>query len=88
MRTHLDRSTHRLCLPLAAAAESMRCGKWVVNETSSTAEILQKCGEPQQKEVKKEDVYARKTLGHSNKVGETVIERWHYKRSPARCPCW
>ena len=40
-----------LLLPLAAPADSMRCGKWVVNETASSAEILQKCGEPQQKDV-------------------------------------
>ena len=46
-------------LPLAATAESMRCGKWVVNETMTTAEILQKCGEPQNKEVSKEDVFAQ-----------------------------
>ena len=38
----------------------MRCGKWVVNETMTTAEILQKCGEPQNKEVSKEDVYRAK----------------------------
>ena len=86
MRTHLIAALIALCLPLAAAADSMRCGKWVVNETSSSAEILQKCGEPQQKDVKKEDVYARNTLGHSNKVGETVIERWLYKRSSGSLP--
>lgn len=73
-------------LPLAASADSMRCGKWVVNETSSSAEILEKCGEPQQKDVTTEDVRARNTLGHTNKVGVTVTERWIYKRSTGSLP--
>lgn len=65
-----------LILPLAAAADSMRCGKWVVNETRSAAEILQKCGEPQKKDITKEDVYARNAIGGNSKVGVKVIERW------------
>ena len=68
-------------LPLAASADSMRCGKWIVNETMTTDEILQKCGEPQQKDVSKEDVYARNQAGYSTKRGEQVIERWYYKPS-------
>jgi hypothetical protein len=70
-----------LILPLAASAESMRCGKWVVSETASTAEILEKCGEPQKKDVSHEDVYARNTLGNTNKVGVKVTERWRYQAS-------
>ena len=70
-----------LILPLAASAESMRCGKWVVSETASTAEILEKCGEPQKKDVAHEDVYVRNTLGNTNKVGVKVTERWRYQAS-------
>lgn len=70
-----------LLLPLAASAESMRCGKWVVSETSSTAEILEKCGAPQKKDVSREDVYARNTLGTTNKIGVKVTERWRYQAS-------
>ena len=51
-------------LPFAASAESMRCGKWVVSETSAAAEILEKCGEPQQKDVAREDVLGKNTLGN------------------------
>ena len=68
-------------LPLAASAESMRCGKWIVNETMTTDEILQKCGEPQKKDVSKEDVYSRNQAGYSTKRGEQVTERWYYKPS-------
>ena len=77
-----------LILPLAASAESMRCGKWVVSETASTAEILEKCGEPQKKDVSHEDIYARNTLGNTNKVGVKVTERWRYQASNTRCRCW
>jgi hypothetical protein len=68
-------------LPLAASAESMRCGKWVVSETSSAAEILEKCGEPQKKDIAHEDVYARNALGNTNKIGVKVTERWRYQAS-------
>ena len=67
--------------PLAASAESMRCGKWVVSETSSAAEILEKCGEPQKKDISHEDVYARNALGNTNKTGVKVTERWRYQAS-------
>lgn len=70
-----------LNLPAATWAESMRCGKWVVNETSSTAEILEKCGEPQKKDISHEDVHARNALGNTNKIGVKVTERWRYQAS-------
>jgi hypothetical protein len=68
-------------LPLAASADSMRCGKWIVNETMATDEILQKCGEPQKKDVSKEDVFAKNPAGYTTKRGEQVTERWYYKPS-------
>jgi hypothetical protein len=73
-------------LPFVASAESMRCGQWVVSETSSAAEILEKCGEPQKKDVSHEDIYARNTLGNTNKVGVKVTERWRYQSSNRALP--
>jgi hypothetical protein len=73
-------------VPIAAHGESMRCGKWVVSETASTAEVLEKCGEPQKKDVAHEDVYARNTLGNTNKVGVKVTERWRYQQSNRQLP--
>ncbi len=70
-----------LILPAATWADSMRCGKWVVNETASSAEILEKCGEPQQKDVTKDDVFARNVHGYVSKVGVKVTERWRYQAS-------
>lgn len=68
-------------LPFAASAESMRCGKWVISETSAAAEILEKCGEPQQKDVEREDVFGKNTLGNPIKLGVKVTERWRYQAS-------
>jgi hypothetical protein len=73
-------------LPFAASAESMRCGKWVVNETSSAAEILEKCGEPQKKDISHEDAYARNALGYNFKIGVKVTERWRYQASNRALP--
>jgi hypothetical protein len=75
-----------LLLPLVVSAESMRCGKWVVNETASTAEIVEKCGEPQQKDVSREDVVAKNTSGYVNKIGVKVTERWRYQASNRSLP--
>lgn len=72
--------------PLAASAESMRCGKWVVSETSASAEIMEKCGEPQQKDVSREDVLGKNTLGNPIKLGVKVTERWRYQRSTNALP--
>ena len=73
-------------VPLTASAESMRCGKWIVNETMTTDEILSKCGEPQKKDVSKSDVYAKNPAGYSTKRGEQVIERWYYQHSSGSLP--
>lgn len=75
--------TAALTVHQPAAAESMRCGQSLVNETTSIAELLQKCGEPQQKSSTTEDVYATNAAGHRYKTGATSTrERWTYDRGP------
>lgn len=81
MRVALPLLVLAAVMPLAAQADSMRCGKWVVNEQASQAEILEKCGEPQRKEVREEDVYSRNPAGFTNKQGVKTTELWYYKRS-------
>jgi Protein of unknown function (DUF2845) len=71
-----------LTLPGLAASESMRCGKWVINEETPSAEIREKCGEPQEKEVRKEDVLGVNALGNPIKLGVQTTELWYYKRGP------
>ena len=75
-----------ISLPLVSFADSMRCGQHVVNEETVLAELLQKCGEPQTKDVSTEDVISRNPAGFTRKVGTQVTERWHYQRSSASLP--
>ena len=71
----------------SARAETMRCGQSLVNEETSVAELLQKCGEPQEKSSTTEDVLAINAAGRAYKTGETVTrERWIYRRSPGALP--
>jgi hypothetical protein len=75
-----------LLLPLAATADSMRCGKWVLSETASPAEVQEKCGEPQQKDISHADVLGKNALGNPIKLGVQVTERWRYQRSTNALP--
>jgi Protein of unknown function (DUF2845) len=70
-------------LPLAAPAETFRCGKWIINEETTLTELTQKCGEPTSHDSRTEDVrqHNQYTSGWM-KVGETTIERWIYDRGP------
>jgi Protein of unknown function (DUF2845) len=70
-----------LAVPYGAAADSMRCGKWVLNETSSVAELLEKCGAPADKTSTIEDVLAINAAGVPYKTGTTTREQWFYQRS-------
>ena len=69
--------------PLAAQAETFRCGKWIINEDTTLPELLQKCGPPTTHDSHTEDIKAR---NHNNglliKTGETTTETWVYDRGP------
>lgn len=68
-------------------AETIRCGQSLVNEETSVAELLRKCGEPQEKASTTEDVLAVNAAGRAYKTGETVTrERWIYRRSSNALP--
>jgi Protein of unknown function (DUF2845) len=65
-----------------AGAESMRCGKWVVDETAGVAELLEKCGAQFEKTSTTEDVLAINAAGVPYKAGTTTREQWLYQGSP------
>ena len=69
-----------LSAPLTAVAESMRCGQWVVSEGSTPAEILEKCGPPQQQDKAVEDTFGKNPAGFRMKTGTSTTERWYYQR--------
>jgi len=72
----------------AVQADSLRCGNKLVNESATVGELLQKCGQPQDRKVEKEDQYAQNpTNGARYKTGlQTVKERWIYKPTPGALP--
>jgi hypothetical protein len=65
-----------------AGAETMRCGRWVISSSTAPSEILAKCGTPTSKEVERSDVWAPRNDGvkGTHVVGQTVTERWIYRR--------
>ena len=76
-----------LLLPLAASAETFRCGKWIIDQETTREELLQKCGAPTSRESRVEDVRAPNVYtGGNNKVGETVIETWTWDLGSGKSP--
>ncbi len=83
----LLQSAVALLLPLAAHAESFRCGKWLVTPDLTVEELMQKCGAPTSRESKTEDVKTRnRNNGLMIKTGETTTERWVYDRGTNAAP--
>ena len=71
----------------AIHADSMRCGNKIVNESATLDELLAKCGQPQDRKVETEDIYAINPNGARVKTGaQTVKERWIYKPTPGALP--
>lgn len=72
----------------AVHADSLRCGSKLVSESATVAELTQKCGQPQSRDVVKEDQYATNpNNGARVKTGlQTVKERWIYKPTPGALP--
>lgn len=68
--------------PWMAFADSMRCGKWVVNEQSTPGEIMEKCGPPLEREQSTEDVFGKNPAGYRYKTGTITTERWYYQPGP------
>jgi hypothetical protein len=70
-----------------AGADSMRCGKWVVTEAATKDELLSKCGQPQSRDVTREEVTAINPSGARVKTGAfTVTERWIYQPTTQALP--
>lgn len=76
-----------LLMPLAASAETFRCGKWIASSDLSVADLLAKCGEPTSRKTEIKDVMSR-NRNHDLlvKTGETIIETWIYDRGAQAPP--
>lgn len=69
-----------LLMALPAAAETFRCGQWIASKDMSVEELLEKCGEPETKSVRHEDIYAKSAGGGTHRIGTATIETWTYER--------
>ena len=87
MKMSLATATVLLLLPLAASAETFRCGNWIASSDMSVDELVMKCGEPTTRISKTEDVLVRnRDNGLMLKAGETVTETWTYDRGSQAAP--
>lgn len=70
------------CL-VSVASQAMRCGDKLVYTGDSQYAILQKCGEPQDKQIYEEVVPLYNAAGYQIGTTVNVVERWIYQRSSA-----
>lgn len=86
MRHGLLSAALLLVFGTAHAGETMRCGRWVVDESATVEELLEKCGEPASKRFHEEEIRARNPDGTTRTVGTTVTEYWTYDRGSRSFP--
>jgi len=58
--------------------DSFRCGRKVIRNGDSSADLMQKCGEPQSRDSAQEELWLNRT---QQKVR---VERWHYKQGSSK----
>lgn len=80
MRIRLIAMAAVLAAGTAEAGETIRCGRWVVDESATVEELVQKCGEPASKRLVEEDIRVRNPDNTRRTVGTTVTEYWTYDR--------
>lgn len=71
----------------SAAADSFRCGPWIVSQDLPPSEIREKCGEPDEKTSETTDVMGKSgARGGVVKRGTTTTEKWIYDRGTQARP--
>jgi hypothetical protein len=87
------------CFPLAAAAESLRCGEALIGEGATQAEVAARCGQPSQ--INRQTLYSEGAAalpggpppagglpilpGAAGRSGsEAAVETWIYNFGPSR----
>lgn len=75
-----------LTLATAAQADTLRCGKYLIAEGASQAEVGAKCGAPDQEMNVSEPTYAYNRDGYSYQTGTATKTIWRYQRAPGKFP--
>lgn len=68
------------------AQETFRCGSSLISPGMPADEVLQKCGQPDDKEVVEEPIRARNAGGGSRVIGTAIVEHWTYSRGSGQFP--
>lgn len=69
-----------LLLPIPGAADSYRCGRKLIRDGDTSADVLRVCGEPMARDRGRADV---RDDGVTRSV---AVERWHYRQSTRSLP--
>jgi hypothetical protein len=79
-----------MCAALAwaavARADTLRCGKYLIAEGASQAEVRQKCGAPDSETNVSEPTYAVNRDGYRYPTGTATQTVWRYRRAPGKFP--
>jgi hypothetical protein len=70
----------------AAHADTFRCGSKLIMEGDPAGKVLERCGEPQNKQVITEPVRAATALGGTMQTGTYTYEIWRFTRGSGKFP--
>lgn len=84
MKTRLTLAGAALCavFSVPAAADSFRCGTYLIREDMPAAEIAEKCGPASSVETVEEPIMARGANGAAHQIGVASKQYWTYDRGP------
>jgi hypothetical protein len=71
-----------------ALADKFWCGNRLIHAEMPVEELLEKCGEPDSREVVEEPIFAHWPDGGVYQVGTTQTEYWIYNRGTQRFPAY
>jgi hypothetical protein len=70
----------------AAHADTLRCGSKLIQEGDTAGKVLERCGQPQDKQVITEPIRAATSLGGTQQVGTYTYEIWRFVRGTGKFP--
>ncbi|NNC63981.1 MAG: DUF2845 domain-containing protein [Gammaproteobacteria bacterium] len=69
-----------------AQPDAFWCGQRLIREGMRASDILDRCGEPDSKDIVEEPIFAWRPGGGRVQTGVTVTEYWLYDRGSGRFP--
>lgn len=69
-----------------AQPDAFWCGQRLIREGMRASDILDRCGEPDSKDIVEEPIFAWRPGGGRVQTGVTVTEYWIYGRGSGRFP--